>query len=179
MEHSRAPTLPVRAKLERRLRATSISAYRPVVLVVSPIFFRPPPCASDARRAGPDPRLAQFAERLTFIDQLREHVAPLKVRRERYRAPRLRADVKAEIKAKTKKRKLQVAALIKTPDLARRFDLLLSIERLGATASLMLVPTVTDEAPRNAQEFRVRLTSTSAIMDRPPSCSRLAHGAGG
>jgi transposase len=102
-------------------------------------------CAAawDETRADPDPRLVPFAERLTFIDQLGEDVARLKVRRERYRDPRLRADLEAEIKAKTKKRKLEIAALIKAVrahgDLARRFDLLQSIEGLGAPTALMLV----------------------------------------
>lgn len=99
--------------------------------------------AWDQPRAAPDARLAPFAERQTFIDQLGEDVARLKTRRERYRDPRLRADLEAEIRLKTKKRKLETSALIKAirahGDLARRFDLLQSIEGIGAPTALVLV----------------------------------------
>jgi transposase len=99
--------------------------------------------AWDQTRAAPDPRLGPLAEWLTFIDQLGEDVARLKVRRERYRDARLRGDLDAEIKLKTKKRKLEIAALIKAvrshQDLAQRFDLLQSIEGIGAPTALVLV----------------------------------------
>jgi transposase len=93
--------------------------------------------------AAPDPRLLPFAERLTFVDQLGEDVARSKIRHELYRDGRLHGDLEAEIKAKTKKRKLEIAALIKDvrarTDLARRFELMQSIEGLGALTALVLI----------------------------------------
>jgi transposase len=99
--------------------------------------------AWDRPRAALDPRLVPLAEHLTFIDQLGEDIARLKVRRERYRDPRLCAELAEEITLKTRRRKAEIAALLRAvrahPDLIRRLELLQSIQGIGALSALVLV----------------------------------------
>ena len=94
-------------------------------------------------RQAPDGRLLALAEHLTFIEQIEEDIARLKVRRERFRQPRLKQALEDEIKLKSilKRRELKalIAALRAHKDLARRFGLLVSIPGLGERTALALV----------------------------------------
>jgi transposase len=94
-------------------------------------------------RAKPDPRLAAFAEHLTFIDQIEEDIARLRTRRDRYRDDRLIAELKQEIARQSKRKREELVRLRKAvrahADLARKLDLLVSIEGLGARTALTLV----------------------------------------
>ena len=91
--------------------------------------------AIDVPRPAPDPRLAPLAEHLTLIEQLAEDIARLKTRLERYSEAAPLRFLKAEIQRLTKYRARQLARLIgclrAAPDLARRFDVLLSIPGVG------------------------------------------------
>lgn len=91
----------------------------------------------------PDPRMPAFQEHMTLIDALKEDVARLKTRRDRFSDPAHRRFIETEIERLGKRRKKEIAALIAKvrghADLARRFDLLLSIPGLGKTTALVFV----------------------------------------
>ena len=94
-------------------------------------------------REPPDPRLAPFAEHLTFIDQITEDIARLRVRYERFRDPRLQQGIKEEIKRLKLRKRAELKQLEKAlrvhADLARKLDLLASIQGLGPPTAIALV----------------------------------------
>ena len=99
--------------------------------------------ACDKTREAPDPRLAAFAEHLTMIEQIEEDIARAKVRRERYRDPRLKQRLEDEIKSKTALKREELRLLLKAmrahKDLARKLHLLQSIQGIGERTALALV----------------------------------------
>jgi transposase len=108
-------------------------------------------CTSDVRKihAAPDPRLAAFAEHLTMIDQLGEDVARAKNRRETCRDSRTKQYWKEEIvrlqKRAKEELKVLIAAIRKHADLAKRLELLHSINGIGvptAVAILVRMPEI-------------------------------------
>jgi transposase len=94
-------------------------------------------------RAAPDPRLAALAEPLTFLEQIEEDIARLRTRRERYRDGALIAELEADIAKLVKRRQAHLAALLAAArahaDLARRLDLLTSIDGIGERTALTLL----------------------------------------
>jgi transposase len=106
-------------------------------------------CTAAAKtiHAAPGPRLAAFAEQLTLIDQVREDIARLKNRIETCRDARIKALWKQEVarltKCKRAELKALVAAIRKHPDLAKRLDLINSVDGIGlptAVAILVRMP---------------------------------------
>lgn len=99
--------------------------------------------AQTQSRDAPDPRLASFSEHLTFIDQLTEDIARAKIRRESQRDPRLKKLTNEQIKRLTTTRRdelRQLANAIKAhADLARRLEVLLSIQGIGPPTAIALV----------------------------------------
>jgi transposase len=102
-------------------------------------------CAAtiDQPRIAPDPRLAELAGDLTFLEQLEEDIARFKTRLEQTNAPRLRRMIIADI-ARLKARKVtQIRDIAKRlsahHDLARRFELVLSIPGIGERTALALL----------------------------------------
>jgi transposase len=99
--------------------------------------------------APPDPRLAPFARQLTLIEQLTQDIAQIKTRRETCHDPRisslwtdeiahLNAILKGELKA-------LIAAIRQHGDLAKRLDLIASVEGVGlktAVAILIRMPEI-------------------------------------
>jgi transposase len=99
--------------------------------------------AQDTLRDAPDPRLAVFAERLTRIEQIQEDVARAKTRRDRYRDPRLKAQIEDDVKRlsalKRDESRLLLKAVRAHADLARKLALLLSIQGIGEPTALALL----------------------------------------
>jgi transposase len=91
----------------------------------------------------PDPRLDALADQLTFIEQLEEDIARIKTRLEHIEDTRLRRINEADIKRLQKRRERElarlVAALRRHDDLARRFELVLSIPAIGERTAVSLV----------------------------------------
>jgi transposase len=108
-------------------------------------------CTAAVRRihAAPDPRLAPFAEHLTLIDQLGEDSARFKTRIETCRDPRFKQLWKDEIARLDKREKAEFKALVEAirqhSDLAKRLDLIKSIDGIGlptAVAILVRMPEI-------------------------------------
>jgi transposase len=93
--------------------------------------------------APPDPRFDALQDHLTFIEQIEEDIARIKTRIEHIEHPRLRRTAEADIKRLSKRRdrelKLLIEALRAHDDLARRFDLVLSIPAIGDRTAASLI----------------------------------------
>jgi transposase len=103
--------------------------------------------ACTARHGGrsepPDPRLAPLADLLTFVEQTEEDIARLKVRLEHVLETDLRQLVRNDI-ARLQQRRTAMLAKLKVAlrcheDLARRLDLLTSIDGIGLRTALALL----------------------------------------
>jgi transposase len=102
-------------------------------------------CAAtmDQPRIAPDPRLAGLAGYLTFLEQLEEDIARFKTRLEQTREPELRRIVNSDIKQLKERKVTQIRNIAKRlrahDDLARRFELVLSIPGIGERTALALL----------------------------------------
>ncbi|MEA2906126.1 MAG: transposase, partial [Alphaproteobacteria bacterium] len=99
--------------------------------------------AVEQPRIAPDPRLAELAGYLTFLEQIEEDIARFKTRLEHIDEPRLRRLVANDI-ARLKARRAAQMLLIERQlrahrDLARRLDLVLSIPGLGVRTALAII----------------------------------------
>jgi transposase len=94
-------------------------------------------------RIAPDPRLAELAGYLTFLEQLEEDIARFKTRLEHIDEPRLRRIVIRDITRLKQRRAAQIRDIAKRlrayGDLGRRFDLVLSIPGIGERTALALI----------------------------------------
>jgi transposase len=102
-------------------------------------------CAAtmDQPRIAPDPRLAELAGYLTFLEQLEEDIARFKTRLEHIEEPGLRRIVNSDIKRLKERKAAQIRNIAKRlrahDDLARRFDLVLSVPGIGERTALALL----------------------------------------
>ena len=102
-------------------------------------------CAAtiDAPKIEPDQRLAKLAQHLTFVEQIEEDIARMKVRLEHVDDKRLRRMVVSDIARLKARRSAEllriVTALRLHDDLARRLDLVLSVPGLGERTALALI----------------------------------------
>ena len=94
-------------------------------------------------RSAPDPRLAELAEQLTFLEQAEEDIKRFKTRLEHIAEPRLRRLVLEDITRLKRRRLSQIHAIAKQiradRDLAVRLDLVLSIPGIGERTALALL----------------------------------------
>src|SRR3954453_23175162 len=98
---------------------------------------------------APDARLLPFAEQLTMIDQIGEDIARLKNRIESCRNAQIKEVWKEDIARLEKREKVELKALIasirKHSDLAKRLDMINSIDGIGpptAVAILVRMPEI-------------------------------------
>lgn len=102
-------------------------------------------CAAfcEKNREAPDPRLQDFAEALTLIDQLTEDTARWKTRLESVLRAEQRGVIKDEIKRLTRFITTERARLLRAvkshKDLARRYSLIESIQGIGLPTALTLL----------------------------------------
>lgn len=102
-------------------------------------------CAAilEAPKIGPDRRLARLAPVLTFVEQIDSDVARLKTRLEHIDEPRLRQMVLGDVRRLKARRAAELKRIIHAlrmhEDLARRFDLVLSIPGIGERTAVAIV----------------------------------------
>jgi transposase len=141
-------------------------------------------CAAsiDQPRIEPDPRLAKLARYLTFVEQIEEDIARLKVRLEHVADARLRRLVMADIaRLKTRRAtelKRIVAALRTHDDLAHRLDLVLSIPGLGERTAVALIVRM-PELGRLSREQAAALAGVAPYDDDSGKHKGQRHIAGG
>ena len=94
-------------------------------------------------RIEPDERLAKLAQHLTFVEQIEEDIARIKVRLEHVGDPRLRRMVMADIARLKARRSAELLRIVEAlrvhNDLARRLDLVLSVPGIGERTALALI----------------------------------------
>lgn len=127
-------------------------------------------CTAAVRKihAAPDPRLLPFAERLTMIDQISEDIARLKNRIESCRNAMIKKLWQQDIARLEKREKAElkvlVASIRKHRDLARRLELINSVDGIGlptAVAILVRLP----EIGRITREQAVALAGLAPYDD--------------
>jgi transposase len=102
-------------------------------------------CAAtlDQPKIAPDPRLAELAQYLTFLEQTEEDIARFKTRLEHIDEPRLRRMVTNDIARLKARRAAQIRDIAKHlrhhHDLAKRLELVLSIPGVGERTALALI----------------------------------------
>lgn len=97
----------------------------------------------DSVREPPDPRLAPFADQLTFIEQTEEDIARIKVRLEHVRDTGMRQTMLDDV-ARLKQRRATMIAKLTTAvrrhdDLAKRLDLVMTIDGIATRTALALI----------------------------------------
>jgi transposase len=94
-------------------------------------------------KIAPDPRLAELARNLTFLEQIEEDIARFKTRLEHIDEPRLRRMVTSDIARLKARRAAQIRDIAKHlrdhDDLAKRLDLVQSIPGIGERTALALI----------------------------------------
>lgn len=91
----------------------------------------------------PDPRLAELAAHLTFVEQIEEDIARLKTRLEHIDEPRLQRIVRADIAHLRTRRSAELARIVQAlrahDDLARRLDLVRSVPGIGERTAVAII----------------------------------------
>jgi len=133
-------------------------------------------------RIEPDQRLAALAQHLTFVEQIEEDIARLKVRLEHVGDPRHRRMVMTDI-ARLKARRAEELSRIVTmlrahDDLARRLDLVLSIPGIGERTAIALIVRM-PELGRVSREQAAALAGLAPYDDDSGKHKGERHIAGG
>jgi transposase len=141
-------------------------------------------CAAtlDQPRIAPDPRLAELAGYLTFLEQTEEDIARFKTRLEHIDEPRLRRIVTSDIKRLKARKAAQIRDIAKRlrahDDLARRLDLVLSIPGIGERTALALIIRM-PELGRISREEAAALAGLAPFDDDSGKHKGQRHIAGG
>ena len=130
----------------------------------------------------PDGDLRRLADHLTYVEQIEEDIARLKIRREHHHDPRLLALDEEDI-ARLKARRRQeiafvAAALRDRPDHARRLDLLISIPGIGERTALTLVIRMPELGHLDREQIAM-LAGLAPLDDDSGTRSGARHVAGG
>jgi transposase len=133
-------------------------------------------------RIEPDARLAELADNLTFVEQIEEDAARLKVRLEHVYDPRLRRLVMADIARLKARRAAEMLRIVRQlrahDDLARRFDLVLSVPGIGERTALALIIRM-PELGRVSREEAAALAGLAPFDDDSGKHKGQRHIAGG
>ena len=99
--------------------------------------------AIEQPRLAPDGRLAELAGYLTFVEQIEEDIARLKVRLEHIDDLRLRGIVLDDIARLKRRRSIEILRIVTQlrvhADLASRLDLVLSVPGIGERTALAII----------------------------------------
>ena len=138
--------------------------------------------ALDPPRIAPDPRLAELAGHLTFVEQIEEDIARFKVRLEHVDEPRLRRIITSDITRLKARRAAQIRDIAKRlrsyPDLARRLGLVLSIPGIGERTALALIVRM-PELGQVSREEAAALAGLAPFDDDSGTHKGQRHIAGG
>jgi len=133
-------------------------------------------------RIAPDPRLAELAGYLTFLEQTEEDIARFKTRLEHIDEPRLQRIVTSDIKRLKARKAAQIRDIAKRlrahNDLAERLDLVLSIPGIGERTALALIIRM-PELGRISREEAAALAGLAPFDDDSGKYKGQRHIAGG
>ena len=133
-------------------------------------------------REAPDSRLAPLAEHLLFIEQLEFDIARLKTRRERFTSKRILRQIEGEIEQLRRRCRAELtrlqAVVCKHDDLARRLELIESIDGIGIRTALTLV-ILLPELGKVSREQISALVGVAPFDDDSGTLAGERHIAGG
>jgi transposase len=133
-------------------------------------------------RPPPDSRLAPLCEWLLFIEQIEADIARFKTRREHFTDTRILKQIDREIAASERKRNAELARLqaaIRTQDdLARRLDLIESIDGIGMRTALTLLILMPELGAVDREEIAA-LAGVAPYDDQSGKRDGARHIAGG
>jgi transposase len=133
-------------------------------------------------REPPDHRLAALAEHLLFIEQIEFDIARLKTRREHFVDKRILNQVDRDIKARQRRCDAELlrlqAAVRKHDDLAKRLELIASVDGVGIRTALTLV-ILLPELGKVSREQISALVGVAPFDDQSGKRSGERHIAGG
>jgi transposase len=136
----------------------------------------------EAPEIEPDERLAELADRLTYIDQLDSDIARWKARLEHARDAHVRLLIERTIKQLDTIRETELKALVKAlrqhSDLAHRFDLVLSVPGIGERTALAIVIRMPELGRVNREEVTA-LAGLAPFDDDSGAHKGKRHIAGG
>jgi transposase len=136
----------------------------------------------DPPQIEPDARLIKLADDLTFVEQIEEDIARFKTRLEHIDEPRLRRLVVADIARLKARRAAEIGRIARQlrlyPDLARRFDLVLSVPGIGERTALALIIRM-PELGRIGREQAAALAGLAPFDDDSGKHRGQRHIAGG
>jgi transposase len=141
-------------------------------------------CMADCSelRDPPDPRLAAFAEHLTFIEQIEEDIARWRIRAEHARLDHVQAGYKAEIKQLLKRRreelKLLQAGIEAQADLKTKLTLITSIKGVGRRTAIAMVVRM-PELGSLSREQAASLLGAAPFIQQTGKYQGQRHVAGG
>ncbi len=167
--------IQVKAYARVHLRRAKNDALDAALIAACTASIEPP-------RIEPDARLTGLADSLTFVEQIEEDIARLKVRLEHIddrRVRRLVTDDITRLKARRSAELLRIVkALRRHDDLARRFDLVLSVPGIGERTALALVIRM-PELGRISREEAAALAGLAPFDDDSGRHKGQRHIAGG
>jgi transposase len=138
--------------------------------------------ALDDPEIAPDPRLADLAGHLTFLEQIEEDIARFKTRLEHIDEPGLRRIVNSDIARLKARRTMQMRNIAKQlrahHDLAVRLDLVLSVPGIGERTALALIIRM-PELGRISREEAAALAGLAPFDDDSGQHRGQRHIAGG
>lgn len=132
--------------------------------------------------APPDPRLAPFAEQLTFVDQIEEDIARLRTRRENCRDARILQHWREEIRRLSALKRSEIkrvaAGIRQHDDLAERLELILSVDGVGLPTAIVILVRM-PEIGRITREQVAALEGCAPYDDDSGDHVGIRHIAGG
>ena len=167
--------LQIRAYARVHLRRAKNDALDAVLIAACAATIDPP-------RLEPDARLADLAQHLTFVEQIEEDMARLKVRLEHIEEPRLRRLILGDLARFRTRRACELARIAKAlrvhADLGRRLDLVTSVPGIGERTALAIVIRM-PELGRVSREEASALAGLAPFDDDSGKHTGERHIAGG
>jgi transposase len=167
--------IQVKAYARVHLRRAKNDALDAALIAACAASIEPP-------RIEPDARLTGLADSLTFVEQTEEDIARLKVRLEHIDDRRVRRLVTTDIDRLKARRTAELLRIVRAlrshDDLARRFDLVLSVPGIGERTALALVIRM-PELGRVSREEAAALAGLAPFDDDSGRHKGQRHIAGG
>jgi transposase len=167
--------MQVKAYARVQLRRAKNDALDAALIAAAATFIEQP-------TIEPDARLTEMADHLTFVEQIEEDIARIKVRLEHVAEPRRRRLLLTDIARLKVRRAAELARIVKQlrahDDLGRRLDLVLSIPGIGERTALALIIRM-PELGRISREQAAALAGLAPFDDDSGQRKGQRHIAGG
>jgi transposase len=167
--------MQVKAYARLQLRRAKNDALDAALIAAVASFIEQP-------KIEPDARLTVMADHLTFVEQIEEDIARIKVRLEHVAEPRRRRMMMTDIARLRARRTAELARIVKQlrayADLGRRFELVCSVPGIGERTAIALIVRM-PELGRISREQAAALAGLAPFDDDSGQHKGQRHIAGG